>query len=118
MMADKDTLKRLAKRHPEFYPVHMDIKKLIPQKDALNLLYSGFRDCSWGNDECPSFFADHGTYKGDVMTLMAIDDVNSDGERISDKITYTVCGHDIGWNNFANIDNAITYYNHLLLEGE
>jgi hypothetical protein len=52
------------------------------------------------------------------MTLMAIDDVNSDGERISDKITYTICGSDIGWNNFGNIISAIAYYNHLLLEGE
>jgi hypothetical protein len=117
-MANKDTLKKLARLHPECYPVHMDIKKLIPQKDADILIIHGFKDCSWGNDECPSFFADHGTYKGDVMTLMAIDDVNSDGERISDKITYTICGSDIGWNNFGNIISAIAYYNHLLLEGE
>lgn len=111
MMANKDTLKKLAKRYPECYPVHMDIKKLMPEKDALNLLNSGFRDCSWKDDECPSFFNESGIYNGDVMTLMAI----SEGDQIS----YTISATDIDeFNHFTNIDNAITYYNYLLLKGE
>ncbi len=65
--------------------IHADIKRLIPESDAQQLINAGFIDCSYGNDECPSYYNPQS--KEDVQ-IYAVDDINDDYERVSDKITY------------------------------
>lgn len=82
----KETMIKLAKRHDKCLPIHQDIKELIPEEDAQALLDAGFTDCSWGNDECPSY------YKPDFddAQIMAIDEVDEDMNRISGKISFII----------------------------
>jgi len=82
----KETMIELAKDHPECAPIHSEIKELIAEIDALALLQAGFTDCSYGNDECPSY------YRPDFedAQIMAIDDVDEDMNRISGKIVFII----------------------------
>lgn len=117
-MATNKTLKALASRFPDCLPIHQDIKKLMPERDALKLLHAGFTDCSWGNDECPSYFFDV-VYANDVVTLMVLDDVDDNYDRISNKIVYVISGIDVDpWKPYANIDDAIKAYKLLLIKEE
>ena len=72
-MATLSTLEALATVHPDCLGIHSDIKALIPERCARVLLDAGFTDCSYGNDECPSYYLEPlgvmiGTY-GQRMTL-------------------------------------------------
>lgn len=53
-------LNSLSAGHPASLGVHHDIKLMMPISDQLALLKAGFQDCSWGNDECPSFYIPNG----------------------------------------------------------
>jgi len=80
------TAYRLAALHPQSAKIHWDIKELIPEIDALKLLLKGFSDCSWGNDEVPSYYIDG----VEDLHLMACDEIDDNGQRISDRITYRI----------------------------
>jgi hypothetical protein len=116
-MATNKTLKALAQRFPECLPIHKDIKKLMPERDALKLLHNGFTDCSWSNDECPSYFFDV-VYNDDGATLMVVDDIDDNYNRVSDKIVYVISAVDVdGYKPYTNIEDAIKAYKlHLIKE--
>ena len=80
------TAYRLAALHPQSANLHWDIKELIPEIDAQKLLMKGFSDCSWGNDEVPSYYIDG----VEDLHLMACDEIDDNGQRISDRITYRI----------------------------
>jgi len=82
----KETMIKLARLHENCLPIHQDIKELISEKDAQALLNAGFTDCSWGNDECPSYYSPD----FDDAQIMAIDDVGESMNRISGKITFII----------------------------
>ena len=110
IMATLKTLKRLARKHTECLKVHSDIKALIPEKDALKLLHNGFTDCSWGNDEAPSYYIPS-YWCDDEVTLMPVDDLDDDYNRISDKISYIVTSQSQGFFDVIDsIDEAIALY--------
>ena len=102
-----DTAYRLAAIHPQSANIHWEIKMLIPELDGLKLLLKGFSDCSWGNDEVPSYYIDG----CDDMQILACDDIDGNGERISDIISYYIladcreCPY-----QYATIDEAIAAY--------
>lgn len=110
------TLERLAQSYPECLPVHLDIKQLMPEADALLFERHGFKDCSWGNDECPSYFKEHGTHKMDTLTLMVVDNVDDNYNRIDDTLIYVICNPFIEHGSFASLADAIKYYEVLLAE--
>jgi len=67
--------------------IHVEIKLLIPEADAQQLIKAGFVDCSYGNDECPSYYNPQS--EADVQ-IYAVDDLNDDYERVSDNISYMI----------------------------
>jgi len=87
-MATQQTLQALTVEHPACLQIHADIKALIPESDALKLLQYGFTDCSYGNDEVPSFYQPTDT-NGDTQILV-LDDIDEDYNRISGKISYII----------------------------
>jgi hypothetical protein len=109
-MAKLKTLKELAKKHPDCLHVHAEIKSLIPEADAEVLLKHGFRDCSWGNDEAPSFYIPS-YWCDDEVTIMAVDELDDEYNRISDKISYIVTSQSQGFFDVIDsIDEAIALY--------
>jgi len=97
-MATIKTLKRLARQHTECLVVGSEIKELMPEADALKLLENGFTDCSWGNDECPSYYKPK-RWADDEWVLVPTEDKE-----------YCVTNYR-GAEFFASIDDAINYYN-------
>ena len=55
-MATKKTIEKLAECFPASLAEHLDIKKAMPEREALKLLHSGFVDCSYSNDECATYY--------------------------------------------------------------
>lgn len=110
-MATIKTLKALSQRFPDCLPIHKDIKKLIPERDALKLLHAGFTDCSYCNDECPSYFFDV-IYANDVATLMVCEDQN---QKVFYTLSYPEINHFICYHN---IEEAIKAYKLLLIKEE
>ena len=109
-MATIKTLKRLARQHTECLGVHSEIKELIPETDALKLLENGFTDCSWGNDEAPSYYiSEH--WCADNVRLMPVDEVNDNYDRISETIRYMITSDSQGFFDvIESIDEAIALY--------
>ena len=101
----RETIYKLAQHNQQCWSVHLDIKELIPEEDAQALLEAGFTDCSWANDECPSYCYPKG---GSEAILMAVDDVDDEYNRISGKITYFVSGETDS--EFSNVVDAIHDY--------
>lgn len=110
------TLERLAQSYPECLPVHLEIKQLMPEEDALLFELHGFNDCSWSNDECPSYFKEHGTHKMDTLTLMVVDNVDDNYNRIDESLKYVICNPFIEHDNFTSLSDAIKCYEKLLTE--
>ena len=110
-MATLKTLKRLARQHTECLKVHSDIKALIPERDALKLLHNGFTDCSWGNDMCPSYYAQQNP-NIDPISIMVIDDIDDEYNRISDNVYYSISGEYDGAyiSPTKNVDEAIANF--------
>ena len=46
----------LASKHPFCMGIHWDHKKHMTISDLSALHDAGFKDCSYGNDECPSYY--------------------------------------------------------------
>jgi len=98
---------RLAALHPHSANLHWEIKELIPELDAQKLLMKGFSDCSWGNDEVPSYYIDG----VEDLHLMACDEIDDSGQRISDRISYYLIkyGRECEY-EYLSIDDAINAY--------
>ena len=103
----EDTIFRLAAINPQSAKIHWDIKVLMPELDGLKLLLKGFSDCSYGNDEVPSYCIDG----CDDVQILACDDIDGNGERISEIISYYILSHcrECPY-QYATIDEAITAY--------
>lgn len=103
----EDTIFRLAAIHPQSANLHWDIKMLIPEVDGLKLLLKGFSDCSWGNDEVPSYYIDG----VEDLHILACDEIDGNGDRISDRITYCLIkyGRECEY-EYLTIDDAINAY--------
>jgi len=108
-MATQTTLEALAQVHPTCLGVHFEVKELMSEKDARILLLNGFTDCSWGNDEFPSYYMGK-KYSGDYC-LMIIDDIDQEYNRVSNKIRYSISGYNVdNYIEFKSIDEAIKEY--------
>ena len=84
-------LKKLASKHPECLRVHSEIKNLAPLSALKSLLDAGYYDISYGNDECPSYYKEYKKDEcGPCIYLSVYDDVNEDGERVSEVIKFNV----------------------------
>ena len=55
-MATKKTIEKLAEFFPASMAEHLDIKKAMPEREALTLLHSGFIDCTYRHDECATYY--------------------------------------------------------------
>tara|TARA_R110002033_G_scaffold155479_1_gene191759 strand:- start:99 stop:500 length:402 start_codon:yes stop_codon:yes gene_type:complete len=99
--------------HPKSASIHPIIKALIPTTALEVLAENGFQDCSWGNDECPSFYRPMDEFFGaESNDLIYIhDDVNDKGERISDELKYAVFIDDEYVEKYSSIEKAIEVAN-------
>ena len=103
----EETAYRLAAIHPQSVHLHWEIKELIPEIDAQKLLIKGFSDCSYGNDEIPSYYIDG----VEDLHLMACDEIDDSGQRISDQITYYLIKYGRQCEReYLAIDDAINAY--------
>ena len=91
-MNKQTILEQLAQKYPACLGIHSDIKALTPVEALQALLDNGYADVSYGNDECPSYFKVKTTDDGEVYEsyIYLYDDVNDNGERISDVIKFSV----------------------------
>lgn len=87
------TMQNLAVRFPDCLGVHRDIKELIKESDAQFLLMRGFKDVSYGNDECPSFSHSKDWGNDEVPCIYAMDTIDDDGHRISGEILWSIISH-------------------------
>ena len=76
----------LSAEHPKCASVHPVIKSMMPTHDLEALAEHGFADCSWGNDETPSYCRP----SFESSAIYVHDDVNCDGKRVSNDIKYAV----------------------------
>jgi hypothetical protein len=96
-MATPFTIEQMAIHHPQCANIHRDIKELIPENDLLALMGAGFTDCSYGNDECPSYYVRTDHQLTTILTIMVLDDVDLElGARVSGKVRYMVLSQDDG----------------------
>ena len=101
------TAYRLAAMHPHSANLQWDIKELIPELDAQKLLMKGFFDCSWGNDEVPSYYIEG----VEDLHVLACDEIDDSGQRISDQITYCLSKYGRQCEReYLSIDDAIAEY--------
>ena len=119
-MATPFTIDQMAIHHPQCANIHRDIKELIPENDLLALMGAGFTDCSYGNDECPSYYIRTDYHLADVLTIMVCDDVDFElGARVSGKVRYMVLSQNEGVIEiYQSVENAIGTYKklHKLIE--
>lgn len=119
-MATPFTIDQMAIHHPESAYIHREIKELIPENDLLALMGAGFTDCSYGNDECPSYYVRTDHHLADVLTIMVLDDVDLElGARVSGKVRYMVLSQNEGVIEiYQSVENAIGTYKklHMLIE--
>lgn len=114
-MATPFTIDQMAIHHPECAYIHREIKELIPENDLLALMGAGFTDCSYGNDECPSYYIRTDHHLADVLTIMVLDDVDLElGARVSGKVRYMVLSQNEGvLEIYESVENAIGTYKQL-----
>lgn len=103
----EDAIATLSKEHPRCASLHPVIKALIPTHTLEALADNGFQDCSWGNDECPSFYKP----MFESMAIYAHDDVNDEGVRVSDEIKYAVYVDSEYVDRYLTIEEAIEVAN-------
>ncbi|MGB2401530.1 MAG: hypothetical protein ACPH7H_07015 [Porticoccaceae bacterium] len=119
-MATPYTIDQMAIHHPQCANIHREIKELIPENDLLALMGAGFTDCSYGNDECPSYYTRTDYHLADVLTIMVLDDVDFElGARVSGKVRYMVLSQNEGVIEiYQSVENAIGTYKklHKLIE--
>ena len=109
----EEAIARLSVEHPECASIHPIIKALIPTCDLEELAEKGYQDCSWGNDECPSFYKPKDeSFGSESNNLIYIhDDVNDEGKRISDEIKYAVFVDSEYVDRYSTIEEAIEVAN-------
>ena len=76
----------LSAEHPKCASVHPVIKSMIPTHDLEALAEHGFADCSWGNDETPSYYRP----SFESSAIYVHDDVDTNGVRVSNDLKYAV----------------------------
>lgn len=103
----EDAIATLSTEHPSCASLHPVIKALIPTHALEVLADNGFQDCSWGNDECPSFYKP----SFESMAIYAHDDVNDEGVRVSDEIKYAVFVDSEYVDRYSTIEEAIEVAN-------
>ena len=70
-MNKHDFLSELSTQGSATLATHFDIKEKMTIDEAIMLLASGFSDCSYSNDECPSYcIATHSPLRIDALVLM------------------------------------------------
>ena len=111
-MATLSTLEALATVHPDCLGIHSDIKALMPERCAKVLLDEGFTDCSYGNDECPSYYLEHFRgydwdiwAKNDPISIMVVDMASNQSE-----VQYTLVDGSNTYEVHDNIRDAINEY--------
>ena len=114
-MATPFTIEQMAIHHQQCANIHRDIKELIPENDLLALMGAGFTDCSYGNDECPSYYVRTDHQLTTILTIMVLDDVDLElGARVSGKVRYMVLSQDDGVIEiYDSVENAIGTYKQL-----
>tara|TARA_R110000782_G_scaffold227368_1_gene314125 strand:- start:392 stop:979 length:588 start_codon:yes stop_codon:yes gene_type:complete len=98
---------KLSVEHPNCASIHPIIKSLIPTIALEALAENGFQDCSWGNDECPSFYKP----SFESMAIYIHDDVNDEGQRISMEIKYAVFVDSEYVDRYSTIEEALEVAN-------
>ncbi|MDA8646801.1 hypothetical protein N9L75_03710 [Porticoccaceae bacterium] len=93
----------LSTEHPKVESVHSDIKALIPTACLVALDEHGFKDCSWPNDETPSYYRP----SFDSSAIYVHDEVDSDGNRMSSNLTYAVFVDSEFVERFNDVHSAI-----------
>tara|TARA_R110002074_G_scaffold64529_3_gene154068 strand:- start:2470 stop:3105 length:636 start_codon:yes stop_codon:yes gene_type:complete len=108
-MSRKTILKQLAKTHPACLCEHPDIKAITPIKVLQTLLDNGYTDVSYGNDECPSYLVEKTDGEGGVWEsiIYLYDDVNDNGERISNTIKFNVINDGLDFTISAGVFETI-----------
>ena len=91
---------------------HYRTKCLLTINELLWLLGSGFSDCSYGNDECPSFCIDR--VVGDMESIVLMfHPLNDDGALNAYPYSVGTYGISGDWKSFKKISRAIAYYQQL-----
>ena len=93
----------LSTEHPRSEGMHSDIKAKTPTCVLEALAANGFKDCSWGNDETPSYYIP----SLDSSMIYTHDDVGDDGQILSDKISFAVFIDSEFVETYQDIDTAI-----------
>ena len=106
-MATKKTIEKLAECFPASMAEHLDIKKAMPEREALTLLHSGFVDCSYSNDECATYYLNREWGSDGAPTIAVI--------LAGKSVLYIVCNsfdndHYMEIANFKNASKAIDFY--------
>jgi O-phosphoseryl-tRNA(Cys) synthetase len=93
----------LASDHPFCMGIHWDHKKHMTISDLSALHDAGFKDCSWGNDECPSYYIPD---TDDTHLYAYCDDCEN-----GDAITYSISHNSRPcMDTYTNITDAIREY--------
>jgi hypothetical protein len=110
-MATKKTIEKLAECFPASRAEHLDIKKAMPEREALKLLHSGFIDCTYRHDECATYYLNREWCSDGAPTIAVILDSNS--------LLYIVCNAwDIEIANFKSALKAIDFYKTEFMESK
>jgi len=91
---------------------HYDTKCLLTINELLWLLGSGFSDCSYHNDECPSFCIDRVVDDTESIVLM-FHPLNDDGALNPYPYSVGTYGISGDWKQFKKVSRAIAYYQQL-----
>ena len=102
-MALNTTIERLAEVFPNSAYSHWDIKKVMPEEDAIHFLNSGFIDCTYSNDECATYYLDKHWGSEGAPTIAVV--------LVADEVCYIVCDpYDQEVQQFKDINAATTFY--------
>lgn len=114
-MNKRDFLTALAP-NSEIEYTHFCTKSLLTPYELIWLLGSGFTDCSYGNDEYPSFAISNNSFiKGIDPIVLFFHPLNEKGKAI--KNCYSVGIYGTGdFKVFKSIQRAIVYYQQLSSE--
>ena len=102
-MATKKTIEKLAECFPASRAEHLDIKKAMPEREALTLLHSGFIDCTYRHDECATYYLNREWGSDWAPTIAVI--------LAGKSVLYIVCNSfDIEIAKFKSALKAIDFY--------
>lgn len=114
-MNKKDFLTALAPNKDIEY-THWDTKSLLTTDELIWLLGSGFSDCSYGNDEYPSFAISNNSFiKGIDPIVLMFHPYKDDGSFNWYPFSVGIYGYG-DWKVFKKLSRAIAYYQQLSAE--